>query len=90
LVAALETRVARIRQREHLTHQQARAFIGRQDRGRERYVKRYFGRDPSDALLYHLTLNTDRLSEDAAAQLICDMARHQLQPRPAADNPRSA
>ena len=71
LVGSLEKRLQRIEQRDHLSRKQAMALINRQDRGRERYVKKYFRQQLSDTLLYHLTLNTDRFSEDEAAQLIC-------------------
>ena len=42
----------------------------REDRGRERYLKRYFKRDVNDPLLYHLTINTDPLSEDEVVRLM--------------------
>ena len=31
----------------------------RLDQGRKAYLKRYYGKDVDDPLLYHLTLNTD-------------------------------
>jgi cytidylate kinase len=31
---------------------------------------RHFGQHVSDALLYHVTINTDRFTEDEVAQLI--------------------
>jgi cytidylate kinase len=84
LVGSLEERVARVQQREHLTRRRALALIGRQDRGRKRYVKRHFGRQVDDALLYDLTLNTDRFSDDEAARWISAMAVGITQPQAAA------
>lgn len=71
LVGSLERRLQRIEQRDHLSRKEAMALITRQDRGRERYVKKYFRHEVADTLLYHLTVNTDRFSEEDAAHLIC-------------------
>jgi len=45
LVGSLEMRMKRIQQRDHLGPKEALVFINRQDRGRARYVKRYFGQE---------------------------------------------
>ena len=70
LHGSLKRRVARVQQRDHLSSEEALSLITRQDRGRERYVMRHFGQHVSDALLYHVTINTDRFTEDEVAQLI--------------------
>jgi hypothetical protein len=72
LVSALEKRVQRIQELEHLSKKAALKFIEREDRGRERYLKQYFEADVDDALLYDLTINIDRISHDQAARLIAD------------------
>jgi cytidylate kinase len=72
LVSALEKRVQRIQELEHLSKKAALAFIRKEDRGRERYLKKYFGADVDDSLLYDLTINTDRISDDQAAKLIAE------------------
>ncbi len=72
LVSALEKRVQRIQELEHLSRKAALKFIEREDRGRERYLKKYFEADVDDPLLYDLTINTDRVSHDQAARLIAD------------------
>ncbi len=74
LVGSLEKRVARIEEREGLSRKEARAFIQRSDRGRARYLRKYFHRQVSDVLLYDLVLNTDRFSEIEVAHLIGDTA----------------
>ena len=74
LHGSLERRIARIQQRDHLNREEALLFITRQDRGRERYVRRYFSQNLSDAQLYHLSINTDRFPENEAARLIAAAA----------------
>ena len=54
------------------TEAQARKFCLNADRGRERYLKKYFNTDINDPLLYHLVINTGRVSYDDAAKLIGD------------------
>jgi cytidylate kinase len=72
LVSTLEKRVQRIRDLENLTKKAALQFIEREDRGRQRYLKKYFKADVDEPLLYDLTINTDRISHDQAAQLIAE------------------
>lgn len=84
LVGSLEQRVLRIQQREGLTRKQALAFIQRQDRGRERYLHRYFSQHLSEPLLYHLTLNTDRFSHEDIISLIAETALSRIQRPPSA------
>ena len=72
LVSALEKRVQRIQEVNHLSREAARQLIQKEDRGRERYLKKYFTTDVDDPLLYHLTINTDLISHDQAARLIAD------------------
>jgi len=75
LVAPFEKRVeyAHKEYRQlNVTRDQARKFCLREDRGRERYMKKYFGTDVNDPLLYHLIINTGRVNYDVAAKLIGD------------------
>ena len=72
LVSSLERRVQRIQELNHLTQEAARQLVQQEDRGRERYLKKYFKTDVNDPLLYHLTINTDLISHDQAARLIAD------------------
>ena len=72
LVSALEKRVQRIQELEQLSKKAALAFMRKEDRGRERYLKKYFEADVDDPLLYDLTINTDRISHDQAAKLIAE------------------
>jgi hypothetical protein len=72
LVCSLEKRIQRIQELNRLSKVAALKLIRREDRGRERYLKKYFKTDINDPLLYHLTINTDLVSHDTAARLIAD------------------
>jgi cytidylate kinase len=79
LVAPFEQRVARMQELRKLPRKAALALVRREDRGRARYLKKYFGADVDDPLLYHLVLNTGRVSYDEAVEIIADALK-----RPAA------
>lgn len=70
LVGSFDKRVQYIAELEHLSPKAAAAFVRREDSGRRRYVKKYFGADVDDPLLYHLVINTDWVSYEDAAQWI--------------------
>jgi CMP/dCMP kinase len=72
LVAPLEKRVDHACQFYSLTGNEAHKFCVNEDRARERYFKKYFNADINDPLLYHLMINTGRVSYDEAAKLIGD------------------
>ena len=77
LIGSLEKRVQHIQEVNHLTKEAALHLIEQEDRGRKRYLKRYFKTDLDDPLLYHLVINTDLVSYEAAARIIADaMLRH--------------
>jgi hypothetical protein len=73
LVASMEQRIARIQAREHLNRNEAVAFIEQSDRGRARYVKRYFNQDVGNVLLYGLVVDTDHFSDSEVVRLIGDV-----------------
>ena len=75
LVAPLEKRVEYVHKeynKFNLTRDQARKFCLREDRGRERYLKKYFNADINDPLLYHMIINTGLVNYDDAAKMIGD------------------
>ena len=72
LVGSLERRVKHIQEVAHLSKEDALARIRREDRGRERYLKKYFNTDLNDPLLYHLVINTDLVPYEEAARIIAD------------------
>ncbi len=70
LVGSVERRAELIQETRKLSRKAALAVIETEDRGRRRYLKKYFGADIDDPLLYHLVINTDRIGYSQAAQLI--------------------
>lgn len=73
LVAPLEKRVEHIRRIRDLSKKAALEWVLREDRGRRRYLKRYFGVQIEDPLLYHLVLNTGVIPIEAVARMIGDI-----------------
>jgi cytidylate kinase len=72
LVGSLEKRARYVQEVKHLSRKAALALIRREDRGRERYLEKYFQANVNDPLLYHLVINTDLVSCDEAARIIAD------------------
>jgi cytidylate kinase len=70
LVGSLENRVAHLRRFDHLDREDALRRIRREDGGRRRYLKRYFGKDIDDPLLYHFVINTDWVGLEDAAKTV--------------------
>jgi cytidylate kinase len=70
LIGSLEKRAGRIQEVQHAGKAAALKFIRREDRGRQRYLKKYFGKKVDDPMLYHLTINTDLVSYQTAAEMI--------------------
>lgn len=70
LVGSLEKRIARVQEVYELDWQEAHDFIQTQDTGKKRYLKDYFDQNIDDPLLYHLIINTDRMTYEDAARLI--------------------
>ena len=80
LVAPLEKRVQYVQETQHLSRKAAQAFVEKEDRGRRRYLKRYFDADTDDPLLYDLTINTERISFDDAARMIGEAVLGRFKP----------
>lgn len=77
--APLERRIHRVQLREGLAFELAREVVTQRDRAAADYLKRFYGVDWSDALLYHLVINTGRWNIESASRLIVT-AVSQLQP----------
>ncbi len=74
--APLDLRVQRAAERDHLDLLAARQAVTRHDKAAAEYLKRFYGVNWTDPLLYHVLLNTGRLSLDAAAGLVIEAARY--------------
>jgi hypothetical protein len=72
LVAPLENRIKQIQKSDQLDRNGAIELIRREDRGRKRYLKRYYKKDVGDPLLYDLTINTGLVGFDEAARITAD------------------
>ena len=78
LVGDLSDRVARIVRSQALSERDAAARCSRMDAERTAYVKRYYGTDIRDPLLYDCVLNTSRLGLDEATAAAIAVARAKL------------
>lgn len=63
LVGSEPIRALRIADARKMTRKAALETLRKEDRGRARYMKKYFKADIEDPRLYHLTLNTDLVSQ---------------------------
>jgi cytidylate kinase len=70
IVAPLAARIAYVMRREQRDEAAARTRILRKDEERRRYLQTFYQRQPSDAHLYDIILNTGILDLDSAVDLI--------------------
>jgi cytidylate kinase len=70
LTGSLEHRTERLMASQGLTRKAALAYIEREDTGRRRYLKKYFGVKNDAPLLYHLVINTDHFTLEQTTDLI--------------------
>ncbi len=75
IIAPFEQRVATVQQREGLSLARARRKVRLSDRNRAEYLRRFYKVRWDDPTLYHLTLNTGRISRVAAAATIVAAAK---------------
>jgi cytidylate kinase len=75
VVASMEIRVARLMDRENISESEARRRILRSDRQRRDFVKKMFGLDISDPIHYDLTIKTDHIGIEEAANVIITALR---------------
>jgi Cytidylate kinase-like family len=87
LVGSPERRARHMAELEGLAPKAARQFIRHADRGRERYVRKYFKQHIEDPLLYHLVINTDAVPYEEAARLIGE-AVAKMMPQSVGEKPR--
>lgn len=70
LIGSLDKRAECIQKNQGLGRKAALEMIHREDLGRRRYLRKYYGQDIDDPALYHLTINTDLVSHQRAAAMI--------------------
>jgi cytidylate kinase len=74
IVAPIEQRVARLVDEQFTSYDSAAQMIKSHDRASQDYLKHYYDVDWDDPLLYHLVINTGRVSIDQAARGIARIA----------------
>lgn len=73
--ASMLNRMERVAREQDMSKEQARLVIDKVDKMRENYVKEFTGTSRYDARNYHLVINMDDLTEDAAVELILTYIR---------------
>ena len=68
--ASMPCRMARVAREQNMSKEEARMVIEKVDAMRENYVNEFTGTSRYDSRNYHLVLNMDELTEDAAVDLI--------------------
>jgi cytidylate kinase len=71
ITAPLEQRIEYVKRRENLDAAAAQARIEQKDHDRIRDIKEQYHRNPDDAQIYDLTINTSVLDLQSAVDLIC-------------------
>ncbi len=72
IVAPTGQRIARLVAEKGLTVEAAQQLISQRDRATAEYLGRFFGVHWDDSTLYHLVINTGKLTVDGATQIIVD------------------
>ncbi|MFH1137505.1 MAG: cytidylate kinase-like family protein [Pseudomonadota bacterium] len=75
LTAALPDRVEFMEKNYELTKKQAEQMVSREDARRTTFLGKLDPRDPNDPNLYHLCLNTSRISLEKAEELVIDLVQ---------------
>jgi cytidylate kinase len=70
MLSPLEVRVATIMEREHLTREEAEAYVEEVEQARIRFFRKFFKVNPDDPSLYHLMLNLGQMRLETAAEVI--------------------
>jgi cytidylate kinase len=82
LIGSVERRLHHLMETNKIGRKAALAQLNREDRGRARYLKKYFGKEIEDPLFYHLVINTDMIGYEDAAGIIVNAM---LSAKPVAD-----
>ena len=72
LIGSEPVRVRHVMQVKHLDEHDATEYVRSEDARRKRYIRKYFGEDIDQPLLYHLVLNTDRFTYQRAGEVIAE------------------
>jgi cytidylate kinase len=78
-IAPLEVRVNRVMNEMKIDEAEASQEIEKVDTSRRAFIKRYFHVDMENPEHHHLTINTGRIDDDAAASLIIEVVKRKYQ-----------
>jgi cytidylate kinase len=70
LVGSEPIRAMRIADARKISRKAALEVLRKEDRGRARYVKKYFGENIEDPRLYHMVFNTDLMAQDHVVTIL--------------------
>lgn len=73
--APLVDRVRRVQEQEEISQNEAQERVIQRDKAAADYLKRYYGIDWSDPMLYHLVINTGKLDIPIAVHLISEAVK---------------
>ncbi len=80
VIAPMEERLAHIEAQHEMERTQALGYLQDSDANTAEYLQKFYHIDPDDPTMYHLIVNTDKLSIKGAAVLI-EQAFRRLPPR---------
>jgi len=72
LIAPIEHRMKHVQNVFSFSKTEAIEYIKREDASRNKYLKSHFFRDPDDETLYHMTINTGKLTYLETAEIIAN------------------
>lgn len=70
LISCLEKRINHVQEVFKMSKSEALNYIQREDASRTKYLKSHFFKEPNDETLYHMIINTGRLSYNESAEII--------------------
>ena len=70
IIAPFDARCEKVMESRDMSRDAAQELVEQHDRWRQLYLKNYHDADWDDLLLYHLTINTGRMEEEDAVDLI--------------------
>lgn len=70
LVAPIDTRLKHVQEVFDFAKPKAIKYINKEDEDRKKYLKSHFFHEPDDVTLYHLIINTGKLSYNDVAEII--------------------
>jgi len=78
MIAPIEARIRRMADKARLSLDAARVEVERIDRERERMARHHFGQDGTDPINHDLTINTDAINLEAAAEIVLTALHRKL------------